>query len=34
MDFVFVLEDRLSSRMLSIEHIFEKEGLVSDGVEA
>ncbi len=28
MDFVFVLEERLSSRMSSIEHIFEKEGLV------
>ncbi|MHA2378856.1 MAG: HD domain-containing protein [Candidatus Thorarchaeota archaeon] len=28
MDFMFVLEDRLSSRMASIEHIFEKEELV------
>jgi hypothetical protein len=28
MDFMFVLEDRLSSRMASIEHIFEKEMLV------
>ena len=28
MDFMFVLEDRLASRMASIEHIFEKEKLV------
>lgn len=34
LDFVFMVEDRLKARLASIEHIFEKEGLVAGGSKA